>query len=371
MRNIVSQVVQQKKVQRAKQVIRLIGRIKSANLMGLSEREFSDFVREIESRQLFKKLIRSKDDKVIKLQRFSHTDLSPYFYELKEEFFSDKSSLDIESFLNGKGEIVKIIRNLGDDKFKRCFLDENSFSDSEIVSQCDLSMGKIKKIRELVDELLIHTEFFQYPNPKENKIGGIYYTKVASIIKEKGKYRISYLNFNVYRGRYIINYEKIEQLKRQNYFKKTEIKELSKLLQNLELINNRKQVIHSILEGIIEYQNSYLDSGDPLDLKPLSQRELSRKIGISHSHICRVIRYKTIETSWGVEKKLSFFFPNRKAVVKRHMEKLLNEQKNNISDQKLKLQLERRLNFSISRRSIAIYRNELKIPSSYQRRPLR
>lgn len=367
MRNIVSQVVQQKKIQRAKQVIRLIGRIKSANLMELSEKEFGDFVREVKTSQLFKKLIQSKDGKVIKLQHSPRTRLPSDFYELKEEFLSDRSTLNIESFLNGKGKIVQIIRNLGNDKFKRYFLNENSVSDSEIVSQCDLSMEETEKIRELVDELLIQTEFFQYPNPTENKIGGIYYTKVASIIKEKGKYTIRYLNFNLYGGRYIIDYKKIGQLKKQNYFTETEIAELSKLLQNLELINNRKQVIHSILEGIIEYQNSYLDSGDPLDLKPLSQRELGRKTGISPSHICRVIRYKTMEMPWEEERKISFFFPNRKAVVKRHMEKILKEQKNNISDQKLKLELERRLNFSISRRSITMYRNELKVPSSYKR----
>ncbi|MFQ5867313.1 MAG: hypothetical protein ACE5IT_04880, partial [bacterium] len=129
MRNINSQVIQQKKIQRAKQVVRLIGRIKSANLMELSEKEFRDFVREVKTSPLFKKLIQYKDDRVIKLWQLSHTDFPLRFYELIEEISADRSSLNIESFLNGKEEIVQIIRNLGDDKFKRYFLDENSVSD--------------------------------------------------------------------------------------------------------------------------------------------------------------------------------------------------------------------------------------------------
>jgi len=207
--------------------------------------------------------------------------------------------------------------------------------------------------------LLIQNEFFHSSNVIENKISGVHYAKIATILKENGEHTINYSNFILYRGKYVIDYEKIKQLKTQNYFAKTEIEELGKLVQNLELINNRKQAIHRTLESVIKYQSNYLKSGDSLDLKPLTQRELSRRLDISPSHVCRVIRYKSIETPWHEEKPLRYFFPNKKTIIKKYIEELLDRNKNIGSDRELKMKIEEELKLSISRRSVTLYRNEL------------
>lgn len=339
-----------------KQIIRLFSRIKSANLMELPEKEFKKFAGEIESSQLFKKL---KDDRIIKLEKLSSVNSPLCFYELKEEIFSDRSLLDVESFLNGKENVIRIIRRLGVDKFKRYFLSEDSVSDSEIAGKCDLSIKEIYKIKKLVDELLIRNES-QIQSPAENKINEIYYNKIASIIKEDGKFTIGYLNFRLYRGTYIVDYAKIGQLKKQNYFTNTEIGELRKLLQNIELINGRKLAIHRILESIIKYQKNYLKSGDLLDLTPLTQHELSRRTGISTSHICRVIRCKSIETPRGEEEPLKFFFPSKKLIIKNYIKNVFGDKSKNInSDQELKIKIEKELKLPTSRRSVTLYRNEL------------
>lgn len=339
-----------------KQNIRLFSRIKSANLMELPEKEFKKFTGEIESSQLFKKL---KDDRIVKLEKLPYTNSPLCFYELKEEIFSDRSLLDVESFLNGKEDIVRVIKHLGHDKFKRYFLDENSITDSEIAVGCNLSIEKIYKIKKMVDELFIRNEFIQ-SSASENKINEIYYTKIASIIKEDGKFIIGYLNFHLYRGRYVVDYDKIKQLKKQNYFAKAEIEELGKLLQNIELINSRKLAVRRILESIIKYQKNFLESGDFSDLTPMTQRELSRRTGISSSHICRAIRCKSIETPWGEEKPLKFFFPSKKSIIKNYINNIYGDKSKKInSDKELKIKIEKELKLSTSRRSVALYKNEL------------
>ena len=211
----------------------------------------------------------------------------------------------------------------------------------------------------MVDELLIRNEFIQ-SSAAENKINEIYYTKIASIIKEAGKFTIGYLNFRLYRGKYVVDYDKIGQLKKQNYFTKAEIEELGKLLQNIELINGRKLAVHRIIESIIEYQKKNLESGDILDLAPLTQHELSRRTGISTSHICRVIKCKSIETPWGEEKPLKFFFPSKKSIIKNYIKDVSGDKSKKInSDKELKIKIEKELKLSTSRRSVTLYRNEL------------
>jgi DNA-directed RNA polymerase specialized sigma54-like protein len=352
-----------KQVTQNKIIFKLINRINFANLMELPEKEFRDYVREVENSELFKKLLYSK---AIRLQRFSDRSLSSYFYELKEDFFPDKTSLDIESILSDKKQVIQIIKNLGYDRFKKYFLDNESIPDSKIISECNLSIEEIKKIRELVDDLRVQNEFFQYSNPTENKISRIYYTKIASIVKDNGNYTIVYLNANLYRRKYIIDYKKIKELKENGYFTEEEIKKLQELVRNLELINNRKQVLQRILENIIKYQNKYLDSGNPLDLKPLTLRELGRKINISPSHISRVIRYKSVETPWGEEKPLKYFFPNKKKVIKEYIREIIKDGID--SDQSLREKIAKRLNIYISRRSVCDYRREVVFATSCRRK---
>jgi len=353
----------QRGVQKGKQVARLIGRIKLSNLMELSEDDFENLLREIKSSKIFQKLLSSQTCKAIRLKRFSHSS----FFELNEALFSGKRSLDIESCLSGKDSIIKEIRNLGIEKFKKYFIDENYDSDLEIKRNCGLSTEEINSIRGFLDELFINEEFFQNSPYEKNRINGVYYTMIASIVKEKEKYSIRYANVNHYPGKYVIDYEKIEELKKQHFFSRPELIELGKLLKNLESINKRNHLIHRILESIVEHQSSFLNSGDPLDLIPLTQRELGRIINASPSHISRTIRYKTVTMPWGEEIKLPQLFPNKKTVVKRHIVELLDENRNQISDNTIKQELEKVLNFPISRRSIAYYRNELNIGSSFKK----
>lgn len=358
--------------QRPKQFVRLIGRIRFANVMDMPEVEFRKFIQEVESSSLFKKLMAESNngvnrDRIIKYQKFPHTGQSSRLLKIKERVLHDKGSFNIESFLDGKEEVVRMIRNLGINKFRKHFLGEELVYEPErIANECGLSLEEVKNIRDLVDEMFIQSEF--YCSTNNGEVGGVYYTKVASLEKIDGEYIIGYFDFNSSLGRYVINYGKIEELKKQGFFTKEELKEIDRLLQNLRLINERKTVIYRILENIIDQQRDYLGSGNSLDLKLFTQRELSRKIGVSPSHICRAIRYKNVETPWGQEKPLKFFFPNKKAILKEYIKEIIGKEGDPGSDRAIKEKLEKGIGIHVSRRSVVDYRKELKIPSSYNRR---
>jgi transcriptional regulator with XRE-family HTH domain len=93
-------------------------------------------------------------------------------------------------------------------------------------------------------------------------------------------------------------------------------KETAQLLDQLRLINQRKSLTFRIVMFIYEYQYRYFVSGDELHLKPLSQAQLSRESGEHESTVSRILQDKRIDTPTGVL-PLKFFCQSKGEVVRR------------------------------------------------------
>jgi RNA polymerase sigma-54 factor len=143
--------------------------------------------------------------------------------------------------------------------------------------------------------------------------------------------------------------------------------QIRQLFRKLELINSRKDTVTRIIQDIVERQRLYFESGDPGALLPLSQRELAKKVGVVPSSISRAIRGKSLETPWREEKALKDFFPRPRRFRKELVKRLLETEKEFPSDEAIRDRLERKFGVSISRRSVASLRKELKIPSAWKR----
>jgi len=354
----------------AKQIPRLIGRMKLSNFIELSERDFAEFVKRVEEDPLFKRLTypSSKEEKAITQKRFNGTRMSRCFYELREDMVPARNSFNCNSLLGNRAEVISIIKKLGMDRFKRYFLyNERELVPQEIAIECDLDISDVKRINDLIDEISIYGEFY---NPSSIIIGEkIHYSKIASIERgDDGSYYISYFSPNLVRGRYFINYEKIWNLKENNAFSKKELKRLNKLLRDLELINRKKSITHQIIENIIRIQCHYLKSRDPLHLVPFSQSELAKKIEADPSLVSRAIRGRSIETPWREEKPLKYFFPRMRQARKNLIENIIKEEKKPESDEEIRRVLKQRFNINISRRSVSALRKELGISHSWKRR---
>jgi len=338
--------------------------MEQASLLELPEDEFNRLITEIEQSTLFRRLYQR--EKLIHHQKFPRTDISSSFYQLKEEVVADKGSLDVESLLLNKEQIVRQIQKLGLEKFNRYFLfPESGMTLEEVARECELDISEVQEINNLVDEFSIKSEFY---HPSNITTGGIYYSRVASIEEANKGFIIGYYSPSLARGRYSIDYGRFEELKTNSVFTEAESKKVKQLFKRLELINSRKDTLTQILQNIIDKQTSYLESGDLKTLLPFSQKELAKKTGLAPSSVSRAIRGRSIDTPWGQEIPLKYFFPRPRKFRKELLKGLLETDKELSSDEAIRTKLWEKFGVAISRRSVANLRKELKFPAAQRKR---
>ena len=339
-------------------------RLEQASLLEMPEEEFNRLTTEVESSPLFRKLYRK--DGIIHYQRYPKTDFSPRFYQLNEEIAAGTDTLDIDSLLSSKGDVIRLIKKIGLDNFKRYFLyPEPRVSIEEVAQECDLELAEVERIDSLINEFSIMSEFYN-PSVLSSEYG-IHYSKVASIERGAEGFIISYLSPSYARGRYSIDYARFEELRQSGAITKAEAKEIRQLFKKLELINSRKDTVTRILQGIVEKQAPYFESGNGKSVLPFSQKELAERIGLAPSSISRAISGKSLEMPWGEEKALKDFFPRPRKFRKELVRQLLETGEEFPSDEAIKAELEQKFGVSISRRLVASLRKELKIPAAWKR----
>jgi len=338
-------------------------KMQQATLLQMTDDEFHRLIIEIERSPLFLRL--RQREKLIHYQRFPKTSISSTFYELKEETMADPGSLNVESLLLKKEHLVQQIQKMGMERFKRYFLfPDSGMTVDEIARECDLDVAQVQEINSLIDEFSIMSEFY---HPSKFSSDAIHYYKVASVDREREGLVISYFSPSLARGRYLINYERFEELNNSGAFNKDEARETRQLFKKLELINSRKDTLNQILQGIVDRQTLYFQAGDPRSLLPVSQKELAKKIGLAPSSVSRAIRGKSINTPWGEEVSLKNFFPRPKRFRKELLGQLIESDAALSSDEMIRIRLKEKFGVAISRRSVANLREELKIPATGRR----
>ena len=352
-----------KQLPQTKQLLKLIGRIKLADLIELNERNFAEIIKKIENDPLFKKLFSpsNRQEKVLSYNRFPRSRLAKSFYELKEDIVADRNSPDIESLIDSHKELMPIIKRLGIDKFKKYFLyNDEGLSCKNISLTCNLGEEEVMKIITFIHDFSIQSEFF---NPSMiNLDRNISFSKIAKIEKDdSGDFVISFFSPHLAKGRYWINYEKLAELKNR-VFTRAELKKIDKLLYTLKAINARKSIIYRVIRKVLKKQSGYFGTGNSEHLISLSQRELAREMDVNPSLISRAIARRSVETPRGEEYPLKYFFPNRKRIIKKLITGIIGDGKCIHTDEGTRQKLRKDFNIDISRRSVASYRQELKIP---------
>ncbi|MCA1012265.1 RNA polymerase factor sigma-54 [Halobacillus halophilus] len=150
-------------------------------------------------------------------------------------------------------------------------------------------------------------------------------------------------------------------------------KQASWLIRSLE---QRKETIMKVAEVIIEKQTTFLEGGA---LRPMTLREVAEKIKMHESTVSRAVANKAIQTPGGVY-ELKFFFSSalskdqEEAVSASHVKLIIKgiidkeDKKRPVSDQKLADQLKNESEITISRRTVAKYREAMGILSSSKRK---
>ena len=198
--------------------------------------------------------------------------------------------------------------------------------------------------------------------------------------------RYTYEGFNI---RYLVDTKKflecinhVDASVSQKRYSTTE--EASRLLHKLRRISSRNKITHEILTAVIKHQVGYFRSGNPLDLIPLSQVQLSNWLNSSNTNgnyfdnsvISRIISGKSIITPFGDEIPLGSLFPTQKEINKKLIKEFLDKEvqdlesceiKRPASDREIRDNLRRKYHLHISRRSVSTCRQELGIPASSRR----
>ncbi len=155
---------------------------------------------------------------------------------------------------------------------------------------------------------------------------------------------------------------------------KERYKSAVQLIKNIE---QRRQTILKVCYAIIGRQRDFLDQG--IDhLKPMMIKEVAEEIGVHPSTVSRAVANKYVHTSQGVF-ELRFFFsesvqgPEGAAtsllILKRRVKKLIEEEDPSrpLTDEQITKILQSQ-GIQVTRRTVAKYREDMKIPSTHQRR---
>lgn len=159
----------------------------------------------------------------------------------------------------------------------------------------------------------------------------------------------------------------------RNYVKER-YKSAIQLIKNIE---QRKQTILKVCHCIIERQRDFLEHG--MDhLKPMMIKEVAEEIGVHPSTVSRAVANKYTHTPQGVY-ELRFFFSESVngpegggtslLILKRRVKKLIEDEDpaKPLTDEQITRILQSQ-GIQVTRRTVAKYREDMKIPSTHQRR---
>ncbi len=148
----------------------------------------------------------------------------------------------------------------------------------------------------------------------------------------------------------------------------------------IDALNQRNRTLMAVMQAIVNYQHEYLMEGDPRRLKPLILRDIAQETGLDISTISRVVSSKYVQTPFGIIPLKDFF-----------SEGIQNQDGDTISTRKIKAamlaviekenkqcpltddQIVETLSsqgFSLARRTVAKYREQLNIPMARLRREI-
>ncbi len=159
----------------------------------------------------------------------------------------------------------------------------------------------------------------------------------------------------------------------RNYVK-DRYKSAIQLIKNIE---QRKQTITKVCYSIVARQQDFLERGID-QLKPMMIKEVAEEIGVHPSTVSRAVANKYVHTQQGVFELRYFFSESVQGpegggtsllILKRRVKKLIEEEDPSrpLTDEQITRILQSQ-GIQVTRRTVAKYREDMKIPSTHQRR---
>src|SRR2546427_9037374 len=147
----------------------------------------------------------------------------------------------------------------------------------------------------------------------------------------------------------------------------------------IKSVDQRQKTIHKVATRILNFQRDFLDRGIEY-LRPLVLRDVANDIGMHESTVSRVVTNKYMHTPQGVFEMKYFFHSGisssygeavSSVTMKQRIRKIIENEdpRKPLSDSRI-VEILQREGLVLARRTSAKYREELKIPTSNQRKVL-
>lgn len=269
--------------------------------------------------------------------------------------------------LNLQGTIIEkiVLNNISDIEKKRY---------SQIGRQYDLPQDDLMAAIKIIEDL--------DPKPGRNysSTSPSYIVPDVYVMKVDERYQI------------ILNDEGLPRIRLNNYYRKlfqsrnSLSKEEKQFVEErlrsavwlLKSLDQRNRTIYRVTESILKFQYDFFEQGINY-LKPLNLKDVADDLGMHESTISRVTSNKYLSCSHGIF-GFRFFFGSAVQTsdgtvssrsVKDLIKKIVSEEdpRNPLSDQRI-VEILRAKDIVLARRTVAKYREELKIPPHNQRKRL-
>jgi RNA polymerase sigma-54 factor len=199
------------------------------------------------------------------------------------------------------------------------------------------------------------------------------------VVKEGDEYKIILNDDGLPKRRISPTYRRMLEIKdagseeTRNYVKE----KLRSALWLLKSVDQRQRTIYKVSESIVRHQRGFLDHGIT-QLKPLVLRDVATDIGMHESTVSRVVANKYMHTPRGVY-ELRFFFHSgitstmgeaiSSVSIKDKIKKMIDgeDPSRPLSDSRI-AELLGGDGLPLARRTVAKYREELRIPPSNLRK---
>ncbi|MDP2792043.1 MAG: RNA polymerase factor sigma-54 [Rectinemataceae bacterium] len=142
-------------------------------------------------------------------------------------------------------------------------------------------------------------------------------------------------------------------------------------------IHQRNQTLLKVARSIVKHQSGFFTKG-PKGLLPLTLRDVADEIGVHETTVSRIAHSKYMQTEWGIY-DLRYFFTNSisgagsqgsdfsKGGVKETIREIILAENKALSDRDI-MEILAGKGIHIARRTVAKYRGELDLDSSFSRR---
>jgi RNA polymerase sigma-54 factor len=247
----------------------------------------------------------------------------------------------------------------------------------KLMKDLSVEIDIVNKIFELISKL----------NPKPGYIGETndnhYIYPDLIVRKEEGEYKIEINDRNVP----VLRLSKAYRDLTDNIGRKAD-KQAKEFVKNnyerakwfIDAIKSRRQTMLKVMSSILKRQREFFDNMGE-NLKPMYEKDVADDINMDISTVSRTVRGKYVQTDFGIY-ELKYFFSNylkteegddvsTKEIKARIKEIIENENPYKpLNDDDLTRELTK-LGFKIARRTVAKYREAMKIPKARLRRKLK